>query len=112
MAVDHIAPHERFELQDVVSGGSHRLVLSGEVDIEVAPALEECLRELCTDGTTALVLDLRKVVFMDSSGLRITLLARELCQSHGCEFMLIQGPAQVRSLFEVAGLLAHLPFSG
>jgi anti-sigma B factor antagonist len=76
-----------------------------------APALETCLHQLCADGTTGMVLDLRKLSFMDSTGLRATIVARGLCQEHGCEYRLIQGPPQIRRLFEVSGLLDRLPFA-
>ncbi len=48
---------------------------------------------------------------MDTSGLRAVLFAREVCREHGCEFGLVQGPPQIRRLFELTGLLG-LPFQG
>jgi anti-sigma B factor antagonist len=112
MAVTPVDEPERFALQDLVSDGHHRLLLSGELDLAAVPAMEACLRGLCAEGTTSIVLDLRKLTFMDSNGLRLMLLARQLCSEHGCELRLIQGPAQVRQVFEVTALLDHLPFSG
>jgi anti-sigma B factor antagonist len=97
-------------LQDVVSERRHRLLLSGELDLLAVPTLERCLREVCTSETSSVTVDLSGLTFMDSNGLRMTLLARELCERGGCEFMLIQGPAQVRRLFDVTGLLDRLPF--
>jgi anti-anti-sigma factor len=55
--------------------------------------------------------DLRRLSFMDPTGLRATSAARELCQEHGCEYRMIQGPPQIRRLFEVSGLLDHLQFA-
>jgi anti-anti-sigma factor len=75
-----------------------------------APTLERCLHEVCTSETSGVIVDLSRLSFMDSNGLRITLLARALCQRSGCEFMLIQGPEQVRRLFDITGLLERLPF--
>lgn len=97
-------------MQDSVSDRHHRLVLSGELDVIAAPTLERCLREVCTSENSSVIVDLSRLSFMDSNGLRITLLARELCERNGCEFMLIQGPAQIRRLFDVSGLLDRLPF--
>ena len=53
--------------------GPHLLVrLSGDVDLESAPALTETLRTLLeTIGAKPLVLDLTEVEFMDSSGLGV-----------------------------------------
>jgi anti-anti-sigma factor len=99
-----------FEVQDVVSDGRHRLVLTGELDLAPAADLEATLLRLCTDGTKEIALDLSKLRFMGSIGLRLMLLARELCEEHGYEFQLIAGPANIQRVFEMTGLLDVLPF--
>jgi anti-sigma B factor antagonist len=99
-----------FEVQDVVSNGRHRLVLTGELDLAPAAELEAMLLRLCSDGTKALAIDLSKLRFMGSIGLRLILLARELCDEHGYEFRLIAGPANIQRVFEMTGLLDVLPF--
>lgn len=99
-----------FEVQDVVSGGRHRLVLTGELDLAPAAELEATLLRLCADGTKEIALDLSKLRFMGSIGLRLMLLARELCKEHGYEFQLIAGPANIQRVFEMTGLLDVLPF--
>jgi anti-anti-sigma factor len=99
-----------FEVQDVVSGGRHRLVLTGELDLAPAAELEATLFRICADGTKEIALDLSKLRFMGSIGLRLMLLARELCEEHGYEFQLIAGPANIQRVFEMTGLLDVLPF--
>ncbi|HSZ14387.1 MAG TPA: STAS domain-containing protein [Solirubrobacteraceae bacterium] len=99
----------RFALEDVVSGGRHLLVVRGELDADAARSLEGCLDEVCSTGAAAVLLDLSQLAFMDTTGLRAVLFARDVCQKHGCEFGLVQGPPQIRRLFEVAGLL-DMPF--
>jgi anti-sigma B factor antagonist len=99
-----------FEVQDVVSDRCHRLVLTGELDLAPAAELEAMLLRLCADGTKEITLDLSKLRFMGSTGLRIVLLAKELCEQHGCEFLLIAGPRNVQRMFELTGLLDVLPF--
>ncbi len=101
-------PH--FELRDESVGARHTLVLIGELDMASAPALDAALRGICSNATEAVALDLSSLTFMDSTGLRVMLLAKDLCQRHGCEFQLIRGPAQVQRLFEITGLLEQLPF--
>ncbi len=110
MASEQTDAQRQFTLQDTVSERQHRLLLSGELDLSSVATLERCLREVCTAETASVVLDLSGLTFMDSNGLRMTLLARELCERNGCEFMLVQGPPQVRRLFDVTGLLDRLPF--
>jgi anti-sigma B factor antagonist len=93
-----------FEMQTVAAGSSRTLILTGEVDLLTAPDIESAIRELCAGGTGEIVLDLRKVTFMDSTGLRATVSAQKLCDEHGFGFSLIKGQAQVQRLFEIAGL--------
>lgn len=99
-----------FELQNVVSGERSTLVLSGEIDLLAAPDVEAAIRHLCAQRTSQIVLDLRKVTFMDSTGLKATTSAQALCQAQGHEFGMIPGPRQVQTLFEITGLADLLPF--
>ena len=100
----------RFHLQDLVNGGEHTLALTGEVDMVAAPQVDETVRRLCVEGTTRIVLDLREVSFIDSTGLRAMLTADGLCRQHGCELSLIPGSEQVQGLFEMTGVAGLLPF--
>jgi anti-anti-sigma factor len=103
-------PPEPFQVRDSVDGDCHLLVLSGELDLLAAPQLEDKLVRLFAEATTGLVLDLRSVTFMDSSGLRAILVAKELTDEHRCSFSVIPGPPSVQRLFEVTALLDILPF--
>lgn len=98
-----------FELKNVVSGGTHTFVLTGEVDMLAAPQLDEAIRRLCVEGTSEIVLDLRKVTFMDSTGLRAIVATQQTCAQAQLGFSVIPGPPQLQRLFEIAGLLDHLP---
>jgi anti-anti-sigma factor len=100
----------RFRLQDLASDGLHLLVLSGELDLLSAPDLEDTVRRLCVEEATGIVLDLRRVTFMDSWGLRAMLSTQKLCAAHSCELSLTPGPEHVQSLFHMTGLLERLPF--
>jgi anti-anti-sigma factor len=100
----------RFQLQDLADGGEHTLTLLGEVDMVAAPKVEEAVRRLCVEGTTRIVLDLREITFIDSTGLRAMLAADELCRQHRCELSLIPGSEQVQGLFEMTGVAGLLPF--
>jgi len=99
-----------FEVQDVVRGDHHTLVLTGELDIAQAAELETMIHELSADGISGITLDLRKLTFMGSTGLRLVLLTREVCASHRYQFFLIPGSKNVQHLFKITGLLDALPF--
>jgi anti-sigma B factor antagonist len=107
----HRAPNgvpRRFDVRDVASGGTHTLVLAGELDVAAGFELEEAIMS-CADAS-GLTLDLSRLTFMGSTGLRMVLLARDLCALRGMAFALIPGPSQVQRVFEVSALVNRLPF--
>ena len=95
----------------VCDDGNRTLVLSGDLDLASAWLLDCPLLQIGADGTRSFTLDLSRLTFIDSTGIRAILAARGLCAARGCEFMLIPGPAHVQRMFEVSGLMDHLPFS-
>jgi stage II sporulation protein AA (anti-sigma F factor antagonist) len=100
----------QLELEDQRATTEHRLIVRGELDMASAPMLVSRLHRLFDEPLERLVLDLSELTFMDSNGLRTVLLAKELCDQHGCEFLLVPGPPQIQRLFEVTGMLGRLPF--
>ena len=82
------------------------LSASGEVDIASAPDLEQAIAE----SGDEVILDLRDVVFMDSTGLRALLRASS---TRGAGLRLLaksEGP--VRRLFDVSGVARELRIYG
>jgi anti-anti-sigma factor len=87
----------------------HTLALTGELDIDSASKLEEAVREVCASGTD-LVIDLRKVTFMDSTGLRVLIVAGTLCEEMGNELRIVPGE-DIQRILEISGLDRVLPFT-
>lgn len=84
------------------------LSLSGELDMANAPALQSALEGPELAETKTVVLDLQPLTFLDSTGLRVILAARELCWRRGQEFAVTPGSAQVQRLLSVTGVGEHL----
>ena len=103
-------PHPGLSLDARSEGRRHTLLLAGELDLATAPELEGMTEQACANGAAELVLDLRDLAFIDSTGLRAILRARERCEAHRCELFLTPGPPAVQRLFELTGLLERLPF--
>ena len=82
----------------------------GEIDLATVGRLDEQLRELREAGFRRLVLDLRDVGFMDSTGLRLILTLDALAREDGTDFGLVGGPPPVQRVFEISGTLDRLPF--
>jgi anti-sigma B factor antagonist len=82
----------------------------GEIDALTAGDLRKQLLELVDSGFDCVVLDLRAVDFIDSTGLRAILEVDSASRRSGVRFALIQGASQVRRLFEVTGVAGELSF--
>ena len=97
-------------LQDV-SGDETTVLLSGELDISTAAELERVLGDLAvSDGPARIVMDLRDLRFMDSTGLRLLVTADLRLRREGRELALIPGPEPVHRVFRLAMLEERLTF--
>jgi anti-sigma B factor antagonist len=76
-------------------GGAH-VALTGELDIASAPKLEEEVRRLESQGRTLIVLDLRGLEFMDSSGLRALLAADSRARERGARLVIVRGDERIQ----------------
>jgi anti-sigma B factor antagonist/stage II sporulation protein AA (anti-sigma F factor antagonist) len=97
----------RLELATSRSGSAVVIALQGELDMAGAITLEAELERLDSD---ALVLDLRGLTFMDSSGLRVLVVNSQRAQDRGRRFALVPGAAQVMRVFEITRMRERLEF--
>src|SRR3954451_2365814 len=81
----------------------------GEIDLATVDLVREAVERDLQSGDD-LVLDLREVGFMDTSGLRYVLELVERSSRDGFAVRLVRGPAAVQRVFEVSGLEPRLPF--
>ena len=75
----------------------------GDIDLSTVTAVNRQLQRLRESGARNLVLDLRQVSFMDSSGLRLILQWTEYADEQGFAFAVIQGPPPVARVVELCG---------
>jgi anti-sigma B factor antagonist len=87
-----------------------RVCPCGEVDLATVGDVREQVDELLSAGFTRVLLDLREATFLDSTGLRLIIELARSSQADGWQFVLIDGSAPVRRVFDVTGLRSHLPF--
>ncbi len=90
-------------------GEAHIIELIGELDLDGAPKLEEALRAAESGDATSIVVDLGGLEFIDSTGLRLLVMAAE--RSQNGRFSLLRGPKQVHRVFEITDLVDRLPFA-
>jgi anti-sigma B factor antagonist len=83
----------------------------GELDLATAPLVDDQLAELWSVGFTHLVVDLREVRFLDSTGIRMLFLWHARAESDGGAFSVIPGPRVVQRVLELAGLDGRLRYA-
>ena len=85
--------------------------LSGEFDISTAAQVERELVRLDRQGAPRVVVDLRALTFIDSTGLRTILTADARFRRAGTQLILVPGPPAVHRVFRIALLDQRLEFS-
>jgi anti-anti-sigma factor len=80
------------------------LVLSGELDIASAPALEQSLNEILSEGTGPILLDLNELRFVDSAGVTVLIRAKRDAETKGRSLSLRRPSEQLRQVFSLVGL--------
>ncbi len=100
-----------FDLDVIRAGRSACIVPAGELDIATAPELERAIADAAEAGDNRIVLDLRKLTFMDSTGLRTLVQTNAQARRDGFELVIVRGPRQIDKLFAVSGLDDLLPLT-
>jgi anti-anti-sigma factor len=72
--------------------------------------MEERLAAIEEQAPARVVIDLGGLAFIDSSGLRVLLLADSRARERGFELVLAPGPEPVQRVFEMTGALDVLRF--
>jgi anti-sigma B factor antagonist len=103
MKGDLVGAYPGFTAEVESRNGVARVALGGELDIVTAPILADQLERSEQDGIVALVLDLRNLTFVDSSGLHAFLRARERAEANGHRLLLIGATQETRRLFGLTG---------
>ena len=83
----------------------------GPLDLVTAPVVDAQLAELWPVGYARLVLELREVTFLDSSGLRLLVAWDVQGAADGVAFIIVPGSAFVRRVLQVAGVADRLTYA-
>ena len=88
-----------------------RVVPVGALDVATMQELEDQLQELRSSGWENIVLDLRELTFLDSTGIALIVAQDDFARANRHEFSLIPGPPAVQRALDICGLLEHLTFT-
>ena len=90
---------------DVGHNGSSAWVRpAGDLDLDTAHRVESALTGLREEGYGDLVLDLRELTFMDSTGLRLVIRWHTAARDEGFGFAIVPGPEVVQRVFKLTGM--------
>jgi anti-anti-sigma factor len=93
-----------FDVTIEESGDTVHVTLLGELDISTAPRLEETLRRAEAAAPALLILDLSRLDFMDSTGLRLLIGADARSREAGRRLVLVRGNEMVQRVLRVTRL--------
>ena len=83
--------------------GVTRIALTGELDMATAPILDDQLTVVEQGGSRTIVLDLRDLRFIDSSGLHVLVCAYRRSETDGHRLLLVGANPSARRLCEMTG---------
>jgi anti-sigma B factor antagonist len=98
----------QLSIETRIQPGGILLKLSGELDMATAPHLEREIASASDSQPQAIVLDLRELDFIDSTGLRTLITEHERSLQSGRTFALVQGSKQVDRLMSITRVSEHL----
>jgi anti-sigma B factor antagonist len=95
------------EILDVSSEDRNGLVhvaLAGELDLSTVAKVQEELRRVEANAPATVVVDLSKLTFLDSTGLRCIVTADERARGEGRRIVIVRGPDAVQRVFTITKL--------
>ena len=98
--------HFRLEVRS--QGQATIIAVSGELDLASSPALQEELDQAAVSNSEMLIIDLRGLDFMDSTGLSVLVRAHQRSEEQGRRLAMVKGPQQVQRLLNLTGVSERL----
>jgi anti-sigma B factor antagonist len=86
------------------------VTLAGELDIATVARAEEAIETALAGDVQTLTLDLARLSFVDSSGLRLFIVLDRRAAEQGWTLRLLRPGEQVLTVFQVSGVEDNLPF--
>lgn len=97
-----------FRVEVRQENGAPFLSVHGELDLASSPALEEELARIADGAPGLVIIDLRELEFMDSTGLSVLIRAQHRAQETGHRLAIVNGSRQVRRLLSLTGVADRL----
>lgn len=101
-------PVEILDVSTEDRDGLVHLALQGELDLSTVGKVQEELRRVEASAPPVVVLDLKKLTFLDSTGLRCLVTADERAREAGRRVVIVRGPDPVQRVFSITRLEERL----
>jgi anti-sigma B factor antagonist len=92
------------EILQSKSGQVTTLEVAGRLDANTSGPAQAKIEEIIDAGEKNLTVDLSRVEYISSAGLRVFMMAAKRLKAGGGKIVLHSAPPQIRELFEIAGL--------
>ena len=89
-------------------GEQVRIALEGELDLSSALTFDEEIRRAEERKPKLLVIDLSRLKFLDSTGLRLIMSAQARAKTRGHRLAIVEGTYAVQRIFRLAGVNRRL----
>ena len=99
---------EILEVRTEDRDGLVHVALMGELDLSTVAKVQEALRKIEAGAPPTLVVDLSKLTFLDSTGLRCIVTADERAREAGRRVVIVRGPDPVQRVFAITRLEERL----
>lgn len=100
-----------FDITLTHTPGRATLTLVGELDLATTPRLNQYLTMLARTHKGLVVIDLRQLTFLDSTGVTALVAADSYARRDGWNLAIVKGPPQVQRVLEICGLTEVLPLA-
>jgi anti-sigma B factor antagonist len=104
-------PPESFRCDTRREGDESWVRPTGELDLDTASQLDAELGGQRAAGASRIVLDMRELTFMDSTGLRLVIRWDNDARAEGFEFAIVPGPEVVQRVFRLTGMDDVIPIA-
>ncbi|USB35134.1 STAS domain-containing protein [Paenibacillus sp. YPG26] len=95
---------DKFNATTQVEDGTCTVYLKGELDLSVAPDFRQVMEPLVGDGEVDLVINLKDLKYIDSTGIGILLSILKARHGMSAQFLVREVPAQIQKLFDMTGI--------
>jgi len=99
---------EILEVRTEDRNGFVHVALVGELDLSTVAKVQDELRRVEADSPATVVVDLSKLTFLDSTGLRCIVTADERAREEGRRMVVVRGPESVQRVFSITRLEERL----